>query len=176
MLPPQKQSIGFNRILIATDFSRPQRRAVPYALALARQYKAEVHFAHAIPTRLHEPIPLEPLPRELDRQRFEAERHMKHLLETLVLGNLRVHPRIEEGEIYEVLSSVIQEQNIDLLVFSTHGRGGLRRAWSWVRWQKNCCGRCRAPCSLLGKKADAGSQEFPVLREFFLLPILVLEL
>ena len=33
VLPPQKQGIGFNRILIATDFSQTSRRAVPYALA-----------------------------------------------------------------------------------------------------------------------------------------------
>jgi len=161
VLPPHKQSIGFNRILIATDFSQTSRRAVPYALALARQYKAEVHFAHALPTRLHEPIPLEPLPRELDRQRFEAERHMKHLLETLVLGNLRVHPRIEEGAISEVLSSVIREQDIDLLVFSTHGRGGLRKlvmgsvAEEMLR-QMSC------PVLTLGKKAalEAGIPSF----------------
>ena len=52
---------------------------------------------------------------------------MKHLCESLVIGNLAIRPRIEEGAISEVLSSVIQNQDIDLLVFSTHGRGGLRK-------------------------------------------------
>ena len=127
LLQPEKPSVGFKRILIPTDFSETSRRTVPYALALARQYKAEVHFVHALPTRLHEPIPLEPLPKELDRLRFEAERQMKHLCESLVIGNLAIRPRIEEGAISEVLSSVIQNQDIDLLVFSTHGRGGLRK-------------------------------------------------
>jgi universal stress protein A len=121
------QIAGFKNILIPTDFSEASRRAVRYALALARQHHSEVHLVHVIPERPREPIPLDSLPKELDRRRLDAKQGLKHLLETLVIGNLAPRLWIEEGPISDILAAIIKSQDIDLLVFSTHGHGGLRK-------------------------------------------------
>jgi len=123
----QKQSVWFKRILIATDFSEISQRARPHALALAWHYGSEVYFVHAVPARPREPIPLEPLPKAIDRQQLDAEQQMKRFVETSAIGDITQHSVIEQGPVAGVLSSIVERENIDLLVLATHGRGGLKK-------------------------------------------------
>ncbi|MGA8507539.1 MAG: universal stress protein [Candidatus Sulfotelmatobacter sp.] len=58
----QKQSVGFKQVLIATDFSDASRRALAYAIAIARRYSSVLSIVHAIVPEPREPIPLEALP------------------------------------------------------------------------------------------------------------------
>ena len=42
--------IRLGRILVTTDFSRPSLAAIPYALAVARHFGAELHLLHVVDT------------------------------------------------------------------------------------------------------------------------------
>ena len=123
----QKQSVGFKQVLIATDFSDASRRALAYAIAIARRYSSALSIVHAIVPEPREPIPLEALPRELNRRRLEAEQEMKNLGEEAQIDDLNHHMLLERGRVWDVLGSVIQRDSIDLLVLGTHGRGGLKK-------------------------------------------------
>ncbi len=123
----QKPSIVFKHVLIATDFSDASRGALSYALAIARRYGSVLSIAHAIPAEPHHQIPLEDLPRELNRRWLEAEEQMKRLGKNARIDDLIHHLRIEQGPVWDVLASAIRRQNVDLLVLGTHGRGGLTK-------------------------------------------------
>ncbi len=123
----QKESIGFKQVLIATDFSDASQRALAYALAIARRHSSVLSVVHAIPPEPREPIPIEPLPRALNRRRLEAEQQMKRLGEEARIDGLTDHLLVEKGRVWDVLASVIQRENVDLLVLGTHGRGGLKK-------------------------------------------------
>ena len=123
----QKQSVGFKQVLIATDFSDASRRALAYAIAIARRYSSALSIVHAIVPEPREPIPLETLPRELNRRRLEVEQEMKNLGEEARIGDLNHHLLVERGRVWDVLGSVIQRESVDLLVLGTHGRGGLKK-------------------------------------------------
>jgi len=123
----QKQSIGFKHVLIATDFSDASERALAYALAIARRYGSTVSVVHAIPPEPRDPIPLEPLPRELNRRWLEAEVQMKHCGEKAPMNDLKHHLLLKQGAVWDVLASVIQRENVDLMVLGTRGRGGLKK-------------------------------------------------
>jgi nucleotide-binding universal stress UspA family protein len=123
----QKQSIEFKQVLIATDFSDASQRAFDYAVVLARRYRSTLFVAHALPPDPHEPIPIYPLPREMDRDRLEAEQQMKQLGEKARIHELNPHLLLEQGPVWDVLASVIQRENVDLLVLGTRGRGGLEK-------------------------------------------------
>jgi len=123
----QKQGIEFKRVLIATDFSDASQRALPYAIAIARRYGSRLSVVHAIPPEPRDRIPLEALPRELNRRRLQAEQQMQRLGEQIRINDLKHQLFLEQGRVWDVLASVIQRESIDLLVLGTRGRGGLRK-------------------------------------------------
>lgn len=127
-IPEPKHSIEFKQVLIATDFSDASRRALAFALAIARRYSSALSVLHAIPPEPRESLPLERLPKQLNRRRLEAEQQMKSLGYESQSRDLNHHLFVDQGRVWDVLASVIQRENIDLLVLGTHGRGGLKKA------------------------------------------------
>jgi len=121
-----KQSVTFKNILLATDFSEVSKKAVPYAVAIANRYASKIYFAHVLPRKARTPIPIEPLPAELDRERVSAEVEMEIFLQN-ALVNVPHNVLLENGPIWDALSDLIQRDEIDLLVLGTHGRGGLKK-------------------------------------------------
>jgi nucleotide-binding universal stress UspA family protein len=121
------RQICFRRILVGTDFSEPSRRALAYALLLARRYGSEIKIVHAIPPEPHELIPLDPLPSELNRRQLQAKAEVERLEQEA--GNREVRHAIEimSGDVSEVMASVIDRDGTDLLVLGTRGRGGLKK-------------------------------------------------
>ena len=123
----QKQSVDFKHVLIATDFSAVSERALASALPIVRRYGSMVSIVHVIPPEPRESITWAPLPRELDRPRLEAEQEMARLAEESSIKDLNPHMLLEKGRVWDVVSSIIQRENTDLLVLGTHGRGGLKK-------------------------------------------------
>jgi len=122
-----QQCIGFKHVLIATDFSNASERALAYALAIAHRYSCALSVVHAIQPEPRGQIPMEPLPRELNRRRLGAEQQMKNLGEKAELSDLEHDLLLEQGPVCDVLASVIQREKADLLVLGTRGRGGLKK-------------------------------------------------
>lgn len=122
-----QQCIGFKHVLMATDFSDASQRALAYAVAIAHRYRSPLTVVHAMQPEPREPIPMERLPRELNRRRFDAERHMKYLGQKAGLRGIEHDLLLEQGPVWDVLASVIQRENADLLVLGTRGRGGLKK-------------------------------------------------
>ena len=121
----RKDKAGFERILVATDFSEASRRALSEALALVSQWGGGLCVVHAIPP---EPgIMNWESGAELEVARQRAQRQMKTFL-----ADIGPHHRVERifiqhGPVAKVLAPVIQSEHIDLLVIGTRGRGGLRK-------------------------------------------------
>jgi nucleotide-binding universal stress UspA family protein len=112
---------------MATDFSDPSQRALDYALAIARRYGSEISIVHAIAPESRGSVPMDPLPLELNRARLEAGHEMKWLMQGINVKDLVNHVAIEEGRVWDVLSSIMHQYHPNLLVLGTHGRGGLEK-------------------------------------------------
>jgi nucleotide-binding universal stress UspA family protein len=121
----RKQGIGFKQILLATDFSEGSQRAFAYATAVAGRYGSALSVVHVIPPEPRDRIPLEPLPRQLNRRRLDAEEQLKNL--GARMNNLDHHLLLEQGPVWDALARVVQREKVDLLVLGTHGRGGLKK-------------------------------------------------
>jgi hypothetical protein len=68
--------IEIRRILCPIDFSDHSRRALEYALAIARWYDSEVtvvHVAFAVPLALGPEVPVPAVPTAAERQRLASE-------------------------------------------------------------------------------------------------------
>jgi len=122
--------LRFNRILVPIDFSRPSLKAIPYALAVSRQFAADVHLLHVVDTSQLPPPTLMTLP--LVPQVEWNRRFMKRLraiaLKYRTVGNVSVlSPR--EGRAYEEICAAARRLNADLIVVATHGYTSYKRAF-----------------------------------------------
>jgi nucleotide-binding universal stress UspA family protein len=121
--------IRLNRILCPADLSPRSFRAADYALALARRYKGELHFLHAIPRPLlpemypylPEPVPLDPETRERARERLEA------FVALSQVEGVNTRLSIVEGEPAAAILDTARSEQSSLICLGTHGRSGLER-------------------------------------------------
>jgi nucleotide-binding universal stress UspA family protein len=119
--------ITLNNVLLATDFSQASKLALPYAIALARQYGAKVFMARAISPEPHLSVTLDPLPAEGDPVQLDAARDLADFARTESFGYTPHEELLERGDLWTVISDVNQKHRIDLIVAGTHGRQGLRK-------------------------------------------------
>ncbi len=130
----------FNRILVPLDGSTLAERAIPHAEQFARIFGSSIILLQVLdPTSYHEnPNPVDPLSWQI--RKAEAELYLNGIAIRLQ-DNLREsaldedeHPKkdrviysIREGKTAENIVNFAHAENIDLLVISTHGSGGLSR-------------------------------------------------
>jgi len=120
----------FSRILVPIDFSRPSLKAMPYALAISRQFGADVHLLHVTDLSQQPPPTLMTLPLV---PRSEWNRRLMRRLRGIALkyrtpGNVHaLDPR--EGVAYEEICATAREIKADLIVIATHGYTGYKRAF-----------------------------------------------
>ncbi len=117
--------IALKNVLFATDFSPHSNMALPYALAIARQYKAQVYGAHVVSSADY----LFVAPDLWQAQAQEEEKLKRDVTERLdrQLQGLPHEVLFGTGDVWNVLSWQIGEHDIDLLVIGTHGRTGSRK-------------------------------------------------
>lgn len=117
----------FNRILVPIDFSRPSLKAIPYALAIARQFGAEVHLLHVVDTTQYPPPTLLTLPLV---PQAEWNRRLRKRLEAVAL-KYRINGKVfaldpRNGTAYEEICAIAGELKADLIVIATHGYTGYK--------------------------------------------------
>lgn len=136
----------FNRILVPLDGSTLAERAIPHAEEFARIFQSTIILLQVLdPTSFHEnPNPVDPLSWQI--RKTEADMYMQgiaarireNLKGSSMAGKLpqfkdggavkaRVKYSILEGKTSENIVNFAHSENIDLLVISTHGSGGLSR-------------------------------------------------
>ena len=118
--------ITLKNIMVPTDFSDPSNSALKYACAFAEQFGARVYLVHVmedpfmyaptsegyiVPPHLHEELEaaarerLETLLTPADQEKYHATLVLKH------------------GSPFVEIVRYAREQNMDLIVIGTHGRG-----------------------------------------------------
>ena len=120
-------------IMVPTEGSDSERAAISLAVKLTQRFDAELRLVRV----LSAPLVLEPdgRPQTLDiiEQEFRDERLARlRKLEALgtecrVLGGIRVTTALEDGPVAPTLRDYAKRSNVDLIVMSSHSRGGLKR-------------------------------------------------
>ncbi|HXQ26058.1 MAG TPA: universal stress protein [Candidatus Acidoferrales bacterium] len=116
--------ITLKTILFATDFSPAANSALPYATDLASRFGAKFVMVHA-----KEP-PNYALPPDAWRTPDDAtEAGIQELKNALAKSSPKIESefRIGEGQAWQVIESVVEQGDIDLIVVGTRGRTGAGR-------------------------------------------------
>jgi nucleotide-binding universal stress UspA family protein len=126
-LVDSRTRVRLANILWTTDFSSSSESALAYATAIARRYDSQVYLAHVIRPDAYQLVPPEAIGSALDLARRFAEQQMGELL---ISGRFRGIPHqvlLGEGELWQVLSGLLEKHEVDLIVVGTHGRTGVRK-------------------------------------------------
>lgn len=117
--------ITLKNILFATDFSPRSDAALPYAVAIARQYGATIYGAHIGASEDYLFTAPDLWPSCLKHEKELEQEVLKHIDEQLC--GVQHEALFGLGDVWEALSGFISEHDIDLLVLGTHGRTGARK-------------------------------------------------
>lgn len=126
---PITTRIAISNILLATDFSDVSKAALGYACNLARLYGSKIFVAHVVPHEPYLSVPLEPIPVDLDLFWNREKQNMAAFVATKSLEEIPHEDILQRGELWDVISEVIEKHSIDLVVAGTHGRQGLKKVF-----------------------------------------------
>lgn len=124
---------GFRGILVPLDGSELAEQALPVGVSLARKAGATLHLVG-----VHVPFPISAMPPEMPLLPKEFEEEVRadlaEYLHSVAAGaqvslEAPVRTAVPIGPAAEALCEYVQSRPIDLVVMTTHGRGGLSRWW-----------------------------------------------
>lgn len=117
----------YRSILVPLDGSSFAEYAVPAAVAIARRAGGVIHLVH-----VHEPLliaeTIDPVKRKMARRK-EAEYLSSVEAQAATRGEVRVRAHLLRGAVVPKILGQARRCGVDLVVMTTHGRGGLSRLW-----------------------------------------------
>lgn len=123
--------LPFKKIMSPTDFSKPSEIALQSAIELAGHFSSELLLVHvlaplsAAPTMTgHSAISFSEIMNEM---RTSTENLLNHMVENKIPASIHAQPRMLEGLAAEEIARCAKEENVDLIVISSHGKSGLKR-------------------------------------------------
>ncbi len=115
----------YDRILLPTDGSKANTRAVEQAVNLAEQTGAELHVLFVV-----EEIPYAP---EMTNENIEmrlreiGENAIEEIRAQADEAGVSIQAAVEKGTPHHGINTYVDEHGINLIVMGTHGRSGLDR-------------------------------------------------
>ena len=117
-------------ILVPLDFSPPSKKALDYAVDLARQFKAKLTLLHVV-----EPVGTPgfaasfPLVMEDDELMAVARNELEQQVKAARLPRPMVEKiLVRFGRSFHEITEAARTRKVDLIVISTHGHTGLKHA------------------------------------------------
>jgi nucleotide-binding universal stress UspA family protein len=110
------------RLLVPLDFSGKSRQALRYAIPLAQKFMAKIHLVHVLPP------PGKADKNELIHEKMKALKRITQMSEQLLPPRLRAENAVLAGKPAEAILSLAEKNDIDLIVLTTKGGSGLKRA------------------------------------------------
>ena len=128
---PQKGALKLTSILVPTDFSTSSKKALLYAVALARKFGAKLTLLHIVEPAATPDFALAfPLAIENDRVTLECKRQLQRIAREENLDPELVEKiLVRQGRAYDEITSAAKSLKVDLIVISTHGYTGLKHVF-----------------------------------------------
>jgi len=118
----------FEQILVPLDGSQLAECALPHAVALARVFQSRLFLLQAVECPEAEADPVRTVePLHWQTHKVEAKAYLDSIAGRLREKGLEVEVHLLEGQPAERIIQFVQDQDVDLIVISTHGLSGLSR-------------------------------------------------
>lgn len=114
------------RILAVSRSTKQCNRVVHYGISLANKYSAELYVVRVI----HDPfksdvwnLPIPTLEEEYNKIRQGALAELDSIITSDAATGITIKELVREGEPFDAISSVIRDENIDLVLMLAHEEG-----------------------------------------------------
>jgi len=113
-------------ILCATDFSDFSNHAIPYGIALAKEFKARLFLCHVIDLSSAAIYGEAVLALEEQQKRMTTHAH-EEMTRLMSKESIDWEPLITVGNAAHEIARLAADRNIDITIAASHGRAGLKR-------------------------------------------------
>lgn len=127
----EREAFRLTKILVPVDFSEYSRQALTHAVALAKQFGSKVTLLHSVYPHYYatnSDYTVYDLPVLMESLREGAEKQMQDLVRQTAFSGVPFESQVTVGFPSETILQVAADAGADLIVSSTHGRTGLKRA------------------------------------------------
>lgn len=124
--------LQFQKILVPLDFSECSRIGLNYALGFARSFRSSMLLFHSVMVHsyaLSDEYTVLEVPNILLLQQEYAEEEMARWREEVGKGLANVETKVTVGSPVEQIDACVRDDGVDLIITSTHGRSGVKRAF-----------------------------------------------
>jgi nucleotide-binding universal stress UspA family protein len=128
-MPPTSAAtaIGFERIMVCTDFSTSSEKALQHAIAIARHFQSTLFLTHVV-SSLGFVLAGPETAAAASEIAWRDARQLEDRLESAgVLAGVKHKIAVREGHVWEQIQQVVADEKISLVVVGTHGRTGIRK-------------------------------------------------
>ena len=154
--------IKIDKILFPTDFSDHSKHAFSYALSFAKEYGAKLVMLHVVEDVQYLAnaymfdVPMMPSFSDMEQSR---SKEMDEFLEREVSdSSVQIDKSIRHGRPFVEIIQAAREEEADLIVIATHGRGGLEHVLFGSTAEKVVR---KAPCPVLSIRMPGTGFEMP---------------
>ena len=118
--------VQINNIVCTTDFSDLSNQAVPFGVALAREYHAKLYLCHVVDLTSTAMYGAAFFDLE-DMRRWAADYALEEVDRLIGHDQIDWEPLIAVGHVADEIVRIAKEKCADLVISTTHGRSGLKR-------------------------------------------------
>ena len=147
--------MSFKEVVVPTDFSEHSMRAVDYAVEIAQKFDSNLHVVYIIEPLLQvadvswSSVDFEQLNKA---HKESAEKQIAKVIEESVPEGVQASSEILFGKPFVEIVKYARDQNADLIVMATHGRGAISHILMGSTAEKVVR---KAPCPVLTVKHPA---------------------
>jgi len=153
----------FKRILVPLDGSPLAERALPFAMALAQKFGSQIILLRALDIPVATVPPVYPevslawVGEAREHAHREAESYLEARLDELRQQGVEAKTLSRDGSPAEEVINTATAEDVDLIVMSTHGRGGLAR-WTFGSVADKVARHGPCPVLLVRQKPEAAHE------------------
>lgn len=120
--------LNYKKVMVPIDFSDYSRNALLYSVDFARHFNAELVLIYVVEPIIYPPdfsmgqVALPTIDQEMDTR---AREELEQLTEEIIPKEIKTTIIVRAGKPFIEIIETAQDEDVDLVIISTHGRTGM---------------------------------------------------